>query len=167
MAQPPLSRVGDLDIDQQLDVQEMSWRLQRIGWVAMILVVLGGLAGVFGHGPVSRARLGDPSLLELEYSRFERRTKEAVLRIRLPTSTAGHVRLWIDAAYLAGQPLVRVQPEPERTELADGRLILDLWLSGERPVVRIDTKPEIFGPVRGRLGLVDGPELAFGQFIYP
>lgn len=167
MPQPPLSRVGDLDIDEQFDVQEASWRLQRIGWVAMGLLLLAGLAGVFGHGPLSQVRLGDPAGLELVFGRFERRTKESVLRVRLGPPADGRVRLWIDASYLSGQPLVRVQPEPEGMELVDGRLLLDLRVAGDRPEVRIDTRPEVFGPVRGRLGIVDGPELSFRQFVYP
>jgi hypothetical protein len=39
------------------------WRIERIGWSAMAAILTAALAGVFGHGPVSRAtsHVGDPS----------------------------------------------------------------------------------------------------------
>jgi hypothetical protein len=37
-----------------------------------------------------------------------------------------------------------------------------------RPVrIRFDLQPAEPGVVRSRLGVVDGPEIAFDQFIYP
>jgi hypothetical protein len=167
MPQQPLARVGDLEIEQQLEVQEASWRLQRIGWVGMVLLLVVALAGGFGRGPWSRARVGAPGGLEVDYGRFERRTQEARLVVRLGPQPAGLVRLWIDGDYLARQPLQNMLPQPERMALSSGRLILDLRVSGDRPEIRIDTRPERFGRQRGRLGLLDGPEVAFEQFVYP
>jgi hypothetical protein len=167
MPLPRLTRVGDLDIDQHLEVQAFSWRIQRIGWVAIALFLAAALAGLFGRGPFSRARVGEPAVLEVDYGRFERRTQEATLIVRLGPQPSGRVRLWIDAAYVAEQPIHRVLPEPERVEAADDRLLLTLRVSGERPEIRITTMPEVFGPLRGRLGLSGGPEVAFLQFVYP
>lgn len=79
MSRPRLSRVGALEIDQHLDVQRASWRLQVIAWWAIAILIGLALAGIFSSGPLSRARIGDPAALEVEYARFERRTKPTAI----------------------------------------------------------------------------------------
>jgi hypothetical protein len=43
-------RVGDLEVDQNLEFEKVFWRAQRIGWGVVALVVLAALLGVFGNG---------------------------------------------------------------------------------------------------------------------
>ena len=66
-----LVRVGDLEIDQDLAAQEHEWQATRIARVVAALVLLAGLAGLLGHGPLARAHAGESSSgLEADYSRF-------------------------------------------------------------------------------------------------
>lgn len=167
MAQPRLNRVGDLDIDQVMSVQEFSWRIQQFGQVAIALFLAAALAGLFGRGPLSHAKVGDPAHLALEYSRFERRTQEATLTVLLGPQPSGVVRLWLDERFVAAQPFERVIPEPEGVALEEGRVVFSLRVAGERPTVWITIRPEAFGALRGRLGIVGGPEVSFVQFVYP
>jgi hypothetical protein len=51
-------RVGDLEVNQDLDFQRHVWWFQRIGLVGMALVVVAALLGLFGGGDSSpRGRL--------------------------------------------------------------------------------------------------------------
>lgn len=167
MSSSRLKRVGDLEIDQHLGIQAFSWRLQQFGQVAIVLVLVAALAGLLGRGPLSRARVGEASSFEVEYGRFERRTQETSLVVRLGSPPSGLAQLWVDASYVAAQPFQQVFPEPERVELRDGRLVMTLRVSGARPEIVITTRPEAFGSMRVRMGLVDGPDVAFDQFVYP
>ncbi|MNR78862.1 hypothetical protein D3C72_95620 [compost metagenome] len=167
MSSPRLNRVGDLEIDQHLGVQRFSWRIQRIGMVAIVLFLGAALSGLLGHGPLTRARAGSPDRLEVEYGRFERRTQETTMFVRLGPQPGGTVRLWMDADYVVAQPIQRVIPEPEGVELLDERLVMTLRVAGERPEILITTRPEAFGAMQARLGLLDGPEVVFDQFVYP
>jgi len=167
MSTPRLKRVGDLEIDQHLGIQAFSWRLQQIGQIAIVLVLLAALAGLLGRGPLARTRVGDPAAFAVEYGRFERRTQETTLIVRLGAQPSGLAQLWVDASYVAAQPFQQVFPEPERVELRDGRLVMTLRISGARPEIMITTRPEAFGSMRARMGLVNGPEVAFDQFVYP
>ena len=167
MPQPRLTRVGDLEIDQHLGVQAFSWRIQAIGQVLMGLFLAAALAGLFGSGPLSRARAGDPAGLEVEYRRFERRTQEIPLRVTMGPQPGGTATLWLDASYVAAAPFVRVIPEPERVALEEGRVLLTMRLVGDRPQVHLTIKPEAFGALRGRLGIQGGAEVSFSQFVYP
>lgn len=166
MSRSRLKRVGDLEIDQHLGIQAFSWRLQQLGQVAIVLVLVAALLGLLGRGPLSRARVGEASF-EVEYGRFERRTQETTLVVRLGPRPSVVAQLWVDASYVAAQPFQQVFPEPERVELRDARLIMTLRVSGARPEIVITTRPEAFGSMRARMGLVDGPDVAFDQFVYP
>ena len=55
-----MQRVGDLEIEQDHDFQRRSWRLQRAGWIVLSLVLLAGLLGLFGSGPLAHATVGAP-----------------------------------------------------------------------------------------------------------
>lgn len=167
MPTPRLNRVGDLEIDQHLGIQAFSWRLQQFGQVAIVLFLGAALSGLLGHGPLTRARAGDPATLEVEYGRFERRTQETTMFVRLGPQPGGTVRLWIDASYVVAQPIQRVIPEPEGVEVLDDRLVMTLKVSGERPEILITTRPEAFGPIQAQMGLSGGPVVTFGQFVYP
>jgi hypothetical protein len=43
-----LKRIGDVEINQDLDFQRRCWTVQRIGWIVMAVLVLSALLGVFG-----------------------------------------------------------------------------------------------------------------------
>jgi hypothetical protein len=167
MTRARLKRIGDLEIDQHLSIQAFSWRLQQIGQVLMVLFIGAALLGYFGSGPKSRTTVGDPSRLSVEYDRFERRTQESALIVRLGPQPTGRASLWFDERYVAAQPFLGVLPEPEGVEILEGRLVVTLRVSGARSTIRIVTKPEAIGSLRGRMGILGGPEVAFTQFVYP
>lgn len=48
-------RVGDLEIEEDLDHQRRCWKLERASWAVMALVLLAAMAGLFGSGPLSWA----------------------------------------------------------------------------------------------------------------
>ncbi len=167
MPRARLKRVGNLDIDQHLRIQAFSWILQRVGQVLMVLFVGAALLGYLGRGPLSRATAGDPAYLAVEYNRFERRTQESVLIVHLGPQPSGRVRLWFDERYVSALPIMAVLPDPEDVEVREGRLVATLRVSGASSTIRIVTKPEAIGSVQGRLGILEGPEVRFSQFIYP
>ncbi|HPO58399.1 MAG TPA: hypothetical protein PLV53_06100 [Anaerolineaceae bacterium] len=44
-----------LQVDQDMPFQEKEWTAERAGWIIGLLLLLAGLAGLFGGGPLSRA----------------------------------------------------------------------------------------------------------------
>src|SRR6185503_10274526 len=80
MTSPPV-RIGDLELNQDLDLQRKTWTVQRIGWGGMALIVVAALAGVFGSGPLTRTEVTDnPQTFRLLYDRFGRYEGELVLQ---------------------------------------------------------------------------------------
>ncbi len=45
-----IPRVGDLDIEQDLDFERRQWHVQRVGWVVFLLILLAAFVGLLGTG---------------------------------------------------------------------------------------------------------------------
>jgi hypothetical protein len=166
-------RAGDLDIDTDLPFQRRSWFVQRIGWVVMSLFVLGALAGLLGPGPLSRARVSVPNVLEVEYQRFTRYDDAETLTVRLAPSVSetSVVRLSLNRQYLDHSKVESVLPSPERVEAAaDGAVFAFRIADPGRPVeIAFTMRPQKIGRVQARVRIEDGRgrETTFRQFAYP
>ncbi|MDF5723397.1 MAG: hypothetical protein PUP91_23580 [Rhizonema sp. PD37] len=167
-----LKRVGDLEIEQDLDHQERVWFLQRIAWFVMALATLAGLLGVFGTGVLSNAKAGkqtDP--LWVEYERFERFQSQTKLRIHFNPNAerAGEIRVWFKLDYIENVQLQQITPEPKSVEAQSDRLIYTF--SHPKPdqptAVTFYMQPEKIGPLSGSVGLETGSPISFNQLVYP
>lgn len=167
-----MRRVGDLEVDQDLDFERAVWVVQRVGWAAMTLVLVAALAGLLGPGPASwtKAEAPDGDLVA-EYHRFVRANGPTDLEVSLGRAAVrdGRVRLWLDRAYLGGAEIERVTPEPESVEVGPDRLVYVFAVSrgGQAARVSFALSPRTAGPWDARLGVEDGADLAFRQFVYP
>ena len=165
----PIVRIGDLEINQDLGVQERMWRIQRVGWAAIGVIVLLGLSGLFGHGPLSHTTGGDlHGPLWLEYERFGRNQGSSELRIHVrPTSDP--VRIWIGPDYTARVDIPHIIPEPTRSGIADNGFIFEVAAAGmnEPGVITVNLQFRAAGWVAGEARSPGFPAIPLRQFIYP
>jgi hypothetical protein len=167
-----IQRVGLLEIDQDLDFQQKEWRLQRIGWVVMALLIVAALLGLTGSGLLARATVGDAgSPLQLEYSRFARLDAPTSLDLEIAGEavTADQVELWVERAYLHEIQIEQIVPEPAEVRSAGERLIyvVDVDEPGQAVTITLNLRHMAFGPKSGQVGLDDHAALDFGQFVFP
>jgi hypothetical protein len=166
----PIQRVGDLEIDTDMNFQRRSWTVQRFGWVVFTLIILGALFGLFGPGPVSNTTIGD-ARLRVEYERFGRLQDSMALVIYIGPGIAqsGAIRLWVDRQYLHGIEVRHVIPDPQLVESDGDRLIYVFHVvKPDQPTsITFHVDPEKVGLHTGQIGLDGGPILEFSQFIYP
>lgn len=163
-----IKRVGDLEIGQDLQYQQRSWTVERIGWITMFLITIAALFGLTGSGLISQAKEGQASdPLWLEYEHFGRFQSPEKLRIHINKTSATHqVQLGISRSYLEGVQIQQVTPEPDRIELSSDRLIY--IFNGTVPAaVTIYVQPEQIGILPGSVRLEGAHPLQFQQFIYP
>jgi hypothetical protein len=165
-----LTRVGDLQVPQDPVFQRREWRIQRAGRIVMALVVAGGLLGLFGTGPLSRATATDAAGLRLQYGRFERVQSPTALRIHVhPRAvSAGRAEVWLDRAYLRDGLVLDVSPAPAATAVTSDRLVYAFDVADPaRPVeVVIHVKLQRPGLRAGRVGGAAG-SVSFRQLVYP
>lgn len=167
-----LTRIGDLDIHQDLAFQHRSWTVQRLGWIIMTLAVIAGLLGLFGQGPLSSTTTDESSLpFRFEYDRLARSQSSQIARLHLQpgASSNGRFSLWLSNEYVARVRIGRMTPEPVGARLSPGGLTYDFLVDasdhGGQIVLHFEVpKP---GLLSGRIGLAPSPSIAFSQWIYP
>ena len=165
-----LTRVGDLQVAQDPVFQRREWRVQRVGRVVMALLVAGGLLGLFGAGPLSRATATGPAGLRVEYGRFERVQAPTALRIHVHPQavSAGRAEVWLDREYLDGSLILDVEPPPAAVAVAGDRLVYAFDVADPtRPaVVVVHLRLQHAGLRSGRVGVAAG-SVSFRQLVYP
>lgn len=171
MASSPV-RIGDLEINQDLDTQRNTWAIQRIGWAGMALIVLAAVAGLFGSGPLARKTVVDDlQLLRLEYDRFGRYEGELFLRLDLtPEATkTDRVTVWIDRTYWTNHAIEQITPEPVSSSIALDGFLYTFEVGTQRAPAAIifRLRPEYLGALDGHIRVNDQGSLTFHQFIFP
>jgi hypothetical protein len=169
---PEVTRVGSLEIDQDLDYQRREWRLQRVGWVCMAVVVAAALAGLLGRGPLSDATAeAAGGTLRVGYNRFAHRHAPEELRITAAAGLAegGELRLVIGRAFLDGVEVTSVSPAPLRVEAGpDDHTFVFRVSEPSAPVgLTLHYEPDATGRRPGRVGVAGRAAAEFRQFVYP
>lgn len=171
MAKP--KKTNTIEIKEDLDFQQRSWKVQRVAWILMALISLAALLGLFGRGPASSAHAGsDESGLRIDYERFVRQESPGSITAHVgapvlrPDST---VELWLDRQWLAEMELRYITPEPESTRIEADRVIYNFRVNPASAPVRVTwyLETHALGSSTGRIGAIGGPSLSFAQFAYP
>jgi hypothetical protein len=161
-------RTDDFEIDEDIRHSEREWRFERAGWAIMGLVALAALLGLLGNGPLSKASASAGGMT-VRYDRLDRAHAQSRIRVELasPGSSDGTVRLWIDRRYLDGLRIVRMDPEPERSEISPDRVTHSFPYSGAPLAINIHFEFDEGGTHTGRAGVSGGPEVDWEQFAFP
>lgn len=165
-------KVGDLQINEDMEFQRRSWIVQRIGWVIFTLVILLALLGLFGEGPLSDAQAGSKEgALWLEYPRFERFQNEFRIKVHAKegTPTEGEIMIQLDRNYMENVEVNSISPTPDR-EIKDEDWITYVFRTngGSSPFTAyFYVTPRKAGPLSGTFQLRNGNPAGFSQFIYP
>lgn len=168
----PESPPEGLEIAEDLKFQGRIWTIQRIGWIVMVILIIGALLGLFGRGPLSQATASDPTgSLRVQYERFSRYESSSTLRIwvRAEGERNGVVRVRFDPLYFEAVQVEQVMPVPESGELLpNGLMYLFRVGQTEQPtVVTFHLKMHRIGFISGHIALDSGRSVNVRQFVYP
>jgi len=164
--------IGDLQVEEDLKLERRGWIFERIGWLAMLLIVLAALAGLIGNGPLSSdsAAAADESVT-LEYDRFQHYHCRATLTVRVSGEAAEEkeVRLWFDQKFLSEIEIDRISPEPSETLVGNGRhvFVFPVADQGKSTEIIFHFEPDKIGAIRGQLGIEERDDVQFALFAYP
>ncbi len=166
-----IRRAEDLEIDEDLEFQGREWRVQRVLWVGCVLVLVLGLVGVFGGGPISSVdhASGDDSV-SVEYHRFVRHDGRASLRFRVDASHASdqEVAVWIDQRFLDRVQIESVSPQPASMQSDGDRMtwVFEIPEGSEVMNATFAYRPQHIGRIPGEGGSGEST-VDIGQFAYP
>jgi|SRR5688572_27516626 len=167
-----MARIGELEVGQDLKFEKHWWIIERCGWLVVLLVLIAAVLGFFGPGLLTKKTAGQRGgPLWLEYSRYERHAKPIKLLVNLSPAAAreNEIRLWIDSRYVEANKIHRIDPEPDSVELEGERFVYTFKARDLSTTSKIlfHVEPDELGSVAARIGLVNGPEVRFSQFVYP
>ncbi len=167
----PLDEWADREypVAEDMAFQRATWTTERIGWAAVVILMLLSLAGLFSVGPLSSTEKSDGSgALTARYEYFHRSGARDVMELTLVPLDGGGAQLHFDAAFLQAFTIERVQPEPLQWRgEEDGAVLVFPATDARAFTVQLDMLPEAIGPVRSNLRLGDQTQLALSFFIYP
>jgi len=161
-----LKRVGDIEVNQDLDFQRAEWRFQRVAWVAIALIAVASILGAFGRGPLAHATATTANgELTVEYERIARHTAITRFDLHFPRAQ-GEVGVSIPSSYLKGAELRSIVPEPTKTESGAGNSTFYFDLK-PGAVITFVFEPDALGSHLFELGLNGRPALRLKQFVLP
>jgi hypothetical protein len=160
-----------LQIQEDLGFQATMWRVQRVGWAVLGLLVVAAVLGAFGRGVLSGAVTGDPDGVRVEYERFPHRGSPTSVRVRVAgAAVAGdEARVWLSRGWLESMRVEQISPSPSAEGIVPGRIVLTIPVrpGTDEVAVSLRLRPDDAGPAHGEAGVVGGPSVRFSQFVYP
>ncbi|SEK85494.1 hypothetical protein SAMN03159362_2016 [Pseudomonas sp. NFIX51] len=156
-------------IQEDMALQRKVWRFERVGWYALVVVVLLTLAGLFSRGPLSTRDISSADgSLRVEYQRFLRNGATDSLTLHLRGGARQLLEVEIAGELLQGFSVQTLQPEPLKASSAGAGI--RLWLRTDA-----DGQARLYltllstgvGFYDSRIRLADHPPLSISQFIYP
>jgi hypothetical protein len=161
-----------LDLEQNDQYQQWEWRIQRVGWTLWLGVIVAGLVGLIGTGPLSTTHVSSPDgTLRVTYDGYVhlRQTLTLAIQVRSNPGQEGNFRLMVSQKYLDGIEIHRIQPEPIRSEIGqDGVLfVFDRQPGTTEGEIVMHLEHEVSGTIQARIALEGGQAVEFSQFVYP
>ena len=159
-----MSRKRSLEIDEDLTFQKKEWRAQRIGVVALSLLVLAALLGLTGRGGfLSHGEAVDAvGTVRVEYERFVRRGSRSTMKLHL-RGASGDVRFWVGAPYIERVRIESVAPAPELASVEQNRHVYLIRSGSGDVTVTLEMTHESMGRLNAEVGVVGGPSVQFSQ----
>lgn len=148
--------------------QHREWVAQRIGWALLALVLIAGVLGLFGDGPLAHRSLENEAAV-LEYDRFIRNEADARWRVEIKDVAPGEsVRIAIDAAFASHYEFRSIQPTPLSASIDGGRWVYQFDAGDARGTsVLFIVQAEQVGTHAGTIRVNDAPPFMVSQFAYP
>jgi hypothetical protein len=154
-------------VREEMRLQYAFWAWERATWVAIAVVVLLALSGLFAHGPLSKRTVKDGAL-SLTYERFQRATAVASLAATISAPTADKVNLRLDPSFSDNFQIADIEPRPSSSTAGPRglELVFRAPTEGDLAVV-IWATPRSFGLFDLNATADPQGQVAFSILVYP
>jgi len=150
-------------IREDMAFQRTSWVVERAGWIVLTLLLIAALAGLFGHGWLSKQKIGNATL-GVEFDRFQRISK--VTSYIVSVKSGGEPKLTLGRKFQTAYEVIDVEPHPVRSSAGERGLELQFASAGDNLRAVIWARPRSFGRMRFSIAS-DGAPLTVRAFVYP
>ncbi|PVY40190.1 hypothetical protein [Pontibacter virosus] len=162
---------GELDIDEDIELESANWKIQRVAWVLMALVVIAALLGFTGDGGIGNfqtLKAGDSAEgLEVEYERFLRRGAPAEIKVKLkPSASDTLTDLHLSKEFHEKLEVDKVVPEPSEVYATEKGITYRFASANQPFAVTFYLTPNGMGSMPLHFSTSE-KKVAITQFIYP
>jgi hypothetical protein len=159
----------DLELEEDPSLEKKLERVRIAGWSLFSLILIAGLFGLLGKGPLSKRRVGDDSTW-VQYNRFDHHRSPTRIIIGFDADNTETFPVFIGRSYLDRVSISKITPAPLRTEISADGLVFVFGLRRDATAGRVifDLEAIDFGTAKGlfRIGSKTAP-LLIEQLFYP
>jgi len=157
-------------VSEDLDLQRATWRVERIAWLALLVLTAAAVAGVFGGGgPLSATRVGGAEAgLSVAYDRFARAGAGTRIRIAAAPSASQERTLVLSGAAIRSLTVDAVHPRPLEQRSTSGGAAWTFRADAGAPlVIQVEARPVRAGVLRSSFAVDGRPPVHVLQIVYP
>lgn len=154
-----------LDSPAERRFHERFQAVSKAGRIVLLLILVAVALGIAGTGPLSWAEVEEGDLL-VRYERFARHGATWTLEVE-SASVDGPVNIVIDRGFHAGQQLEAVVPEPTSVTVSDRFVTYEFETTAAPATLQFRWRADAIWGRSSVVGIEDGPQVSFVQFVYP
>lgn len=155
---------SDLEINEELELHEKGWKIQRIGWIFIFLLVALGAFGFFGDGLASKTTKTHTQA-NIQYDRFYRREARMEMKVDLLQSTNTPVDIAFPNNYIKNFRLESILPEPANIKVENNQVHYFFDGNGSMNII-FYLIPQKAGNISGTIRINEN-QFPITHFIYP
>jgi hypothetical protein len=166
VAQP----IAQLENAVNLRHHRLEWKMERLGWTVMLMIVVGALAGLFGPGPLTKAeRSNNDGALAIEYHSVEHNAAPGQFTVRVrPVAEAMTLRLSLSRSFCDHATAESIVPPPLAAEARDDAVVYTFAArSSESVVLTYRYEYDAIGVFDHWIALNGGEAIRFRQYVLP
>jgi hypothetical protein len=162
--------LSDFERGDVLRAQQIEWKVERIAWLIIALLLGMAMLGGFGGGPLAHATRSASSV-QLEFDHLVRHSVPTRLMIQVGPEAVirGRFLVSLDWKFVRAVDFRDVRPTPVGSVSHDGRLTFEFaapFATEPGPIV-LEIEHQQTGRQVGFLSVGDGPALEFEQLVFP
>lgn len=154
------------ELEANLAFHRREWRIQRIGWVLVVVFLALAIGGLFGNGPLSRAYT-DNGAGRLDYQRFLRYGLSTDLVVTPAGSAHGVTRVEISGDYLEAFRIERITPEPAAVRMTGPSIVYEFATAAPGASISFHIRPQRLWRRTATVTIDGGSPLRISQLTYP
>lgn len=164
--------IEKLDAPERLSHHRWEWSLERLGWIVMAGVIVAGLAGGLGRGPLVRRDVAnDDGSSRARYYAVERAAAPTRLDLWWDASQVRgpQIDVAMSRSFADGTTIESIVPKPLEVVAREGQIIYS-FIAADSPngeEVTFHYKHEAFGPFDYEVAVGDREPIRVRQFVLP
>ncbi|QKJ86120.1 hypothetical protein PMPD1_1155 [Paramixta manurensis] len=158
-------------VSENMRWQRIEWRIQRVGYVVLFAIVIGGACGLISKGFLSDQRaVSADKRLQIDYERFGRQQSDMSMTIRLSELREPQFSITLSGEGVDDLEIDSLQPQPQHAFSGSHSLTLtyaNIDTRQGRATIWFGLQPKSPGYYPLTVRLNDGSSASFYQWIYP